>query len=324
MTQVPIFKRVAVAGLFFLGLLFLQALTGVLLQDRSGFHSELRTPNSQLALVPAAAAADVPQVRGYVNDYANMMSPGTRSTLESELKAFEQSDSTQLVVLTVPTLDGEPVEAYAIKVAEAWKVGQKGKDNGILLLVASKERKIRVEVGRGLEGRLTDLMAGRIIDMVITPRFKRADFDGGFAAGVHALIDATRGEFKAEAKRAPSRKGSRLPLLTLLIFGGVILLMVGRISKVLGGAVGGIGIPLAGYLTMGPSLITLGLLAIVGALLGVALPFIFGGHRGGGGGGVFWPGGFGGSGGSWGGGGDSGGFSGGGGDFGGGGASGDW
>jgi uncharacterized protein len=273
--------------------------------------------------VPEAAAADVPLPQGYVNDYANMMSQGTRSKLEGELKAFEQSDSTQLVVLTVPTLDGEPVEAFAMRVAESWKIGQKGKDNGILLLVASKEHKIRVEVGRGLEGPLTDLMAGRIVDMVITPRFKRADFDGGFAAGVHALIDATRGEFKADARPAPSRKGSRMPLLTLLIFGGIALLFLGSISKVLGGAAGGIGLPLVAYLTMGPSIVILIILVIIGAVLGIFLPLLFGGGRGGGG--PFFPGGFGGFGGGWGGGGgDSGGFSGGGGDFGGGGASGDW
>ena len=106
-----------------------------------------------------ALALEVPQLKYHVNDYANMMSPETRSKIESDLKAFEQSDSTQVVILTIQSLEGEDLEGYSIKVAEAWKIGQKGKDNGVILLVANKERKIRIEVGRGLEGKLTDLAA---------------------------------------------------------------------------------------------------------------------------------------------------------------------
>ncbi len=147
-----------------------------------------------------ASALSIPPLRGYVNDYANMISDPAKAKLEEELKSFEQSDSTQLVLLTIPSLEGEPIEDYSIKVAEAWKLGQTRKDNGILLLVSKNDRKMRIEVGRGLEGRLTDLMAGRIIDLVIKPRFKRDDFDGGFNAGVVSLIDATRGEFKAEGR----------------------------------------------------------------------------------------------------------------------------
>ena len=143
-------------------------------------------------------ALAVPALQGYVNDYAGMISPTLRDRLEGELKAFEQSDSTQLVLLTIPSLEGEPIETFSIKVGETWKIGQKNKDNGIIVVVAKQERKIRIEVGRGLEGRLTDLLAGRIVDLVITPRFKRGDFDGGFQAGISALIDATRGEFKAD------------------------------------------------------------------------------------------------------------------------------
>jgi len=154
-----------------------------------------------LLLIPSQVSAlDTPNLQGYVNDYAHMISGSARVKLEEELKSFEQSDSTQLVILTVPSLEGETLEDYSIKVVEAWRLGQAQKDNGILFLVSKNDRKIRIEVGRGLEGRLTDLMAGRIIDLVIKPRFKREDFDGGFAAGVASLIDATRGEFKAEEK----------------------------------------------------------------------------------------------------------------------------
>ena len=145
-------------------------------------------------------ALDVPKLQGYVNDYAGMISPQAKATLEQELRAFEQSDSTQIVVLTIPSLEGEVLEEFSIKVAEQWKIGQKGKDNGIIVLVSKQDRKIRIEVGRGLEGKITDLMSGRIIDLVIKPKFKRGDFDSGLISGIQALIDATRGEFKADSR----------------------------------------------------------------------------------------------------------------------------
>ena len=268
-------------------------------------------------------ALDVPQLKGYVNDYANMMSASARSKIEADLKAFERTDSTQVVILTIPSLEGEAPEDYSIKVAEAWKIGQKGKDNGIIFLVANQERKIRVEVGRGLEGKLTDLMAGRIIDLVVKPRFKRGDFDGGFTAGVHSLIDATRGEFKAQAERAPVRKRGISPYFTIIFFAGVALLFLGSMSKTVGGVAGAIGLPAILYLFLGPPLVLLVIFGLIGLAMGIFLPILFSGGGG-------FPGGFWFPGGGWGGGGgggsDSGGDfgGGGGGDFGGGGASGDW
>jgi uncharacterized protein len=272
----------------------------------------------------AYAAAEVPALNGYVNDYANMMSPSVRSKLTKELRELERTDSTQIVILTISSLEGQPIEDYSIKVAEAWKIGQKGRDNGIILIVASQERKMRIEVGRGLEGKLTDLTAGRIIDLVIKPRFKRGDFNGGFVAGVAALIDATKGEFKAEDTKPPPKKKSFSPLFTILLFGGIGLLVLGSFSRVLGGIAGAIGLPGAAYLTLGASIFTLILFGILGLVMGIFLPFLFSG-MGHGRGGMFWPGGYFGSGGGS---GSSdfdsgGGFSGGG-DFGGGGASGDW
>ncbi|MBA4390106.1 MAG: methanol dehydrogenase [Syntrophus sp. (in: bacteria)] len=271
----------------------------------------------------SAHALEVPVLKGYVNDYANMMSPEARSKIESTLKAFEQSDSTQIVVLTVPSLEGEVQEEFSMKVAEAWKIGQKGKDNGVVLFVAGKERKVRIEVGRGLEGKLTDLVSGQIIDLIIKPRFAKGDFDGGFIAATSALIDATRGEFKAEEKRAVTKKGHGTPLPVLIIFGAIALIALGRISRVLGGAAGAVGFPLIGLL-LGFPLLTIILIGFLGLVMGIFLPLLFGGLGGGGGG--FWFGGLGGGGGGFGdSGGDSGGFDGGGGgDFGGGGASGDW
>jgi len=268
-------------------------------------------------------ALDVPSLQGYVNDYADMMSASTKAKIESELTAFEKSDSTQIVILTIPSLQGESLEDYSIKVVESWKIGRKGKDNGVLLLVASRERKIRVEVGRGLEGKLTDLTAGRIVDLVIKPKFKRGEFDAGFAAGIHSLIDAARGEFKAEPKRSSQRRGSFFPVITLLIFGGIALLSIGKASRVLGGAAGALGLPAVAYFVIGPSIVTIILVGIVGLLMGIFLPMLLSGLGSGGGGGYWF------GGGGWGtgsgGGSDFGdGFSGGGGDFGGGGSSGDW
>ena len=149
-------------------------------------HPTLNTQHS------SAYALDIPPLKGYVNDNANMMSASVKAKIESELMAFEKSDSTQIVILTIPSLQGESLEDYSIKVVESWKVGQKGKDNWVLFLVANQEKKMRIEVGRGLEGKLTDLTAGRIVDLVIKPKFKRGEFDAGFIVGIHALIDATR------------------------------------------------------------------------------------------------------------------------------------
>lgn len=280
-----------------------------------------------LILSPAAYALDVPKLTGYINDYGSMLSPQAKATLELELRAFEHSDSTQIVIVTIPSLQGEVLEEFSVKIAEAWKIGQKGKDNGIIFLVSKEERKLRVEVGRGLEGKLTDLMAGRIIDLVVKPRFKRGDFDGGFITGAHALIDATRGEFKADQQagkrqRAQGSQGiSRL--FTFVIFLGIVLLMLGSVSKYLAGVAGAIGLPAIVSLLLSPvGLIAAIILAVVGLVAGLILPSLFSaGGRGGGFGGGFYGGGFGGGGdGSSG--GDFGG--GGGGDFGGGGSSGDW
>ncbi len=280
----------------------------------------------------AAYSLDVPRLQGYVNDYGGMISPSAKSKLEEGLKAFEQSDSTQIVILTIPTLERENIEEFSIKVAEAWKIGQQQKDNGILLIVSKQERKIRIEVGRGLEGKLTDLMAGRIIDQVIKPRFKQGDFDRGFITGASALIDATRGEFKAEQRPIQRRQKGFPPFLTFLLFFGIFVLVLGSFSRILGGIAGGTGLAGLVHLTVAPIGILPGiLLLLVGFGAGFFLPSLFSSigrrdglredHRGGG---FFYGPGMGSH--SIGGGGfeGGGGFSGGGGSFGGGGASGDW
>lgn len=275
-----------------------------------------------LTLSTQALALDLPVLKGHVNDYAGMLSPGRGAALEQELSNLETSDSTQIVVLTVPTLGGENLEEFSIKVAEAWKIGQQGAANGVILIVAKAERKVRIEVGRGLEGKLTDLVSGRIIRADITPRFKAGDFDGGITAGVKALTEVVKGEYKAAPRDLRQGKKGAPPLFTLLVFLAVAAVFLSSFSRYLAGAAGAVGLPVIAWLTFpGLALAIVAGLAVGGFLLGLFLAFLFGGGGGGGGyfGGPFFGGGY-----SGGGGGDSGGFSGGGGDFGGGGASGDW
>lgn len=279
-----------------------------------------------VTLLPHLAfALEVPQLRGRVNDYANMLSPGASQRLEQTLADFESSDSTQIVVLTVTSLEGESLEEYSIKVAEAWRIGQTKLDNGAILLIAKQERKIRIEAGRGLEGVLTDLVSGRIIRGDISPHFKKNDYDTGITVGVSSIMQVVRGEYQAQPRDLKQGKKSVEPVFTLLVFLLVAVVFLGSYSKYLGGAAGAAGLSLIGFLTFpGLGILFLALIGAAGFVLGLVVAFMFGGGgpgSGGGFGGPFIGGGFGG--GSSGGGG-FGGFSGGGGSFGGGGASGDW
>lgn len=266
------------------------------------------------------AARDVPAYQGYVTDQAQMLSPASKQKLERALQSFDRSDSTQVAVLTIDSLEGDSLEDFSIRTVEKWGIGRKGKDNGVLLLVVKNDRKIRIEVGRGLEGVLTDLLSGRIIDRIITPYFKAGRFDQGIEAGLAAIIQATRGEFTAETPIGKGTRGRKKssPILAYLIFGFFLINALGRVSRPLGGIAGAIILPLIifGGLGMSFSLVTLLFLLPFGGLGGFLLPMFFlsSMHHGG-----FYGGGFGGTGFG------SGGFGGfGGGGFGGGGASGSW
>lgn len=175
-----------------------------------------------VVLTTGAFALDVPQYTGRVNDLASMMSPAARQTLESQLAGLDKTDSTQVAVLTIPSLEGDPMNDFSMRVAEAWKIGQKGSDNGVLLIVSKGDRKVRIEVGYGLEGVLTDVLAGQIIDQIISPRFKTGDFDGGFTMGVTAIGKAVRGEYTA----APAKKTrrSKRGVLSLIIIPMIIFI----------------------------------------------------------------------------------------------------
>ncbi|NLA75789.1 MAG: TPM domain-containing protein [Deltaproteobacteria bacterium] len=275
---------------------------------------------------------EVPALKSRVNDYANILSPSTEAQLEAVLAELEQTDSTQIAVLTIPSLEGESIEDFSIRVADRWKIGQEKADNGAILLVSKNDRELRIEVGYGLEGKLTDLVSGRIIQYVIVPHFKRGDFDAGIISGVQAMIQTVRGEFKAD-KRVTGQGGKPpqgvvlFPILMLFF----VVNMLGRIKRPLGAAAGGILFPATWAIIFGAGLVAL-MMIPVGILAGLLLSR-FGGPlsfahsigsdrkndhwRSGGGFGSGFGGGFGSGGGF-------GGFSGRGGGFGGGGASGRW
>lgn len=236
---------------------------------------------SCLAILPAHAAEDLafPELTGRVVDAADVLSRGTEQTLTRELAAYEQaSGGTQVVVATVPSLDGRAIEEYGYQLGRAWGIGQAEEDTGALLIVAPSERQVRIEVGYGLEGRLTDAISWDIIQGRILPAFREGDFDAGVTAGVQGILAALGGEYQASGREPDGegkRKGAALAFWIFVAF--IILTSFGR-----RGGGGGLG----------------------GALLAGAI--LSGGGRGGGGG--FGGGGFSGGGGGFGGGGASGGW----------------
>jgi uncharacterized protein len=163
-----------------------------------------------LLLLPLAwvAARDIPPLTGRVNDTANLIPADQRQRIEAQLAQFEKQTGDQVAVLTVDSLDGEAIEDYANKVGRAWALGQKGKDNGVLLLVSKGDRKMRIEVGYGLEPVLTDLQTKVIQDQVIIPYFKKGDFGGGIEAGINAILSTINGKPVQPAPEAqPSGDG---------------------------------------------------------------------------------------------------------------------
>ena len=145
-----------------------------------------------LLFAPTAHALDVPRLAGRVVDLGGVLDDATEAALTARLAAHEDSTSNQIVVLTIPSLDGEVLEAYATRVFRVWGLGQADRDNGVLLLVAVADRELRIEVGYGLEGALTDATAGSIIRNEIVPRFRDGDFDGGVLAFVAFRVRARR------------------------------------------------------------------------------------------------------------------------------------
>lgn len=271
------------------------------------------------------AQVPVPPLAARVTDLTGTLSGEAVSRIEAQLKDLEARKGAQIAVLIVPTTQPEDIEQFGIRVADSWKLGRKGVDDGAILIVAKDDRKMRIEVGYGLEGALPDITAKRIIAEVITPHFRQGDFDGGIEAGVDQMIRVVNGEPLPEPdKRWENQRGlsNLLPLLLVVVFvaSGILRAILGRGlgSVATGGLTGVIAWVLSHWLPIG---LGAGLLAFVFSLaLGSSRGWS---NRGGWGGG--WGGMGGGLGGGWGGGGlGGGGFSGGGGGFGGGGASGGW
>lgn len=191
-------------------------------------------------IVSSWAAMDVPYLTGRVTDNAQILSDNTRKNIGDLLKAHEEKTTNQIAVLTVSTLDGTGIEEYANRVFNTWKLGQKGKDNGVLILVAPNDRRMRIEVGYGLESTLTDGMAGGIIRDIITPHFKSGDYNKGVEEGVRAVVTvlesgkvphALKGHAAAE-KSSDFLKGPDLSITERILIGAFIFGIIGLFTVI--------------------------------------------------------------------------------------------
>ncbi len=259
------------------------------------------------------AEIEIPALSHRVTDLTATLSDQQAMALESRLAAFEAKKGSQIAILIVPTTQPEDIAQFGIRVAEAWKIGRKNVDDGVILIVAKEDRKLRLEVGYGLEGVIPDAIAKRIIAETITPLFKTGDYAGGIDAGVTQLTQLIEGE---TLPTPVERQGTQLNenSFMFILFGGLIagFVLSAMMGRVMGGMLAGLGTGALAAVIFG--------LGFAAVLIGLMVFFIIGiRHSGGGGwssGGGGFGGGSGGSGGSWGGGG--------GGSFGGGGASGSW
>lgn len=275
----------------------------------------------------AQSLQPIPPLTTRVIDQTGALGRDEASALESKLAAFEKERGTQIVILIVPTTAPEDIAAYAYRVASEWKIGRRDVGDGLLLVVARNDRRVRIEVARALEGAVPDLAAFHIIDRAITPAFRKGDFAGGLNAGVDALMARVRGENLQlpEPDARPAKGGTSLEDLAIFLFGGVPVagaVLVGMFGRKLGAlATGGLAGVLVNLLI---GSLLLSIVAAVFAFIFVLVLGVGGGGRGGRGGGFGGPIIFGGGRGPFGGNGGGGFSSGGGGSFGGGGASGRW
>ena len=275
-----------------------------------------------LASFAVRAEVAVPPLTARVTDLTGTLTSSQRDALEHELRAFETRKGSQIAVLIVPSTQPEAIEQYSLRVVETWKLGRKGVDDGVLMLVAKDDRALRIEVGYGLEGVIPDAVANRIIDELIVPFFRQGDFYGGIQAGVARLIRLIDGEpLPPPQARDNSWSGifnfAPFIIISAFVGGGILRALFGRLigGSVAGGVTGLLIWLFVGSLSMAliAGIVVFVLVLAAGVQLGSSH---YGGWRGGGFGGGY--------GGGWSSGGDGGGFSGGGGGFGGGGASGKW
>jgi uncharacterized protein len=177
-----------------------------------------------LAFLLGAARAEVPvpPAKARVTDLTGTLSAGQKGELESRIAAYEARRGSQIAVLMLPTTKPEEIEQYSIRVAEAWKIGRKGADDGLILVVAKDDRRLRIEVGYGLEGAIPDSVAKRVIEERITPRFRNGDFYGGVRDGVDQLIKLAEGEKLPPPQAAPARVTDRPIGMFEFIFGTIV------------------------------------------------------------------------------------------------------
>lgn len=279
-----------------------------------------------LPLASPAFALDVPALTGRIVDLAHLLPSDVAASLSAELAEHERNTGNQIAVLTLPSLEGEPLEEFSHRVSTTWKLGRKGTDNGVLLLVVPGERRIRIEVGYGLEGTLTDAKSSQIVRREIVPRFKSGDFSGGIAAGLKAIMGTIEGTYTlpTEMRDKSEQSGPWESVFIAIAIGA----LVG--GSLFGGKLKGMGSVISGLLSFVIALPTGWKFALVAAMLGMFAALIIAALLGGAGpagrrrnSGWGFPGLSGGlgSGGGW---SSSDSFGGGGGDFGGGGASGRW
>lgn len=261
-----------------------------------------------LILPVARALIPIPPLQGHVTDLTKTLSSEQTATLEQSLSAFEARKGVQIAVLMLPSTLPEAIEPFSMRVAEQWKLGRKKVDDGVILVIAKADRTLRIEVGYGLEGVLTDLNSQRIINNIIVPHFREDDIYGGISAGVADIIRIIEGEpLPKPVPNAPEgldTLSQYLPLLLIfaLLCGGILRLIFGRIP---GALITGILVTLIAWYVIGAIFLSIiaGAIALSLTLWGrglLGLGRMFGGGRGGGSGGGFrgGGGGFGGGGGS--------------------------
>ena len=232
---------------------------------------------SRLTSPTSATALSFPSPSGYVNDFASIMDPAQKTALETELKNLKEKTGIEFTVVTVESLSGTTVEDYATRLFENWKIGQKDKDNGLLFLIAPNERKVRFEVGYGLEGTLNDARTGRILDDFVLPEFKQGQMAQGIVSGVEAVIKVLQGEPLPEPSADRSSSDSPdwfylifLPLILLQYFGAFLARSK---SFWAGGVIGLIAGVILGLLVLHSLLFALGSAVALG-LIGLILDYL--------------------------------------------------
>ena len=178
-----------------------------------------------MLLAAAAPALEVPFLTGRVNDHPELIPEETERSIEDKLRSFEEESGAQITVLTIESLEGDVLEEFSLRVAETWGLGRKGIDDGVLLLVAKNDRKMRIEVGYGLEERLTDLQSGRILNHILRPFFRRGEFGAGIEQGVDAILGTLRGAEVIPVEPPGGASDVSAPPMPLRIGLGLFLLL---------------------------------------------------------------------------------------------------